>query len=865
MESPGLGTNPCHAARFAQRKRLARSLHSQAERPVQESELARDVRYSLDMLIDEPIAILGDLRLAIRSLRRSPGFALIAIITLGLGIGANTSAFSIPNEVLLRPPPYPDSDRLDRIYRAIPQNSRGSVSPADYLDLKSEMNGYGEIAAYAYSDMNLSEPGEPADTARGLRISANLFSTLGTEPQLGRSFRPDETVLGNHRVLIISHRFWQNRFGGDAHLIGRTVRVDGEAHEIVGVLPATLNDWRHLGPFDLFRPLGLTAKETTDRSATWVRLVGRRSSTLTRAQADGFIANFGRRLAADYPAVNAGTTWRTLPLNVAVAPDYGPGIFGMFIGLSGFVLLIACSNLANLLLARTIARARELAVRSALGASRARLLRPLFFESLLLALAGGIVAIYFATWTNDWLRHYMSASSFVGPDERLVFTLDWRMLGWAFGACLFTAVVFGVGPALFALRLDLNKTLKSGGRGTTGGRGHQRFRHALIVGQFALAMVLLAGAALFVRGIHEANNRHYGWQSDHLVTGTMHLPTAAYPGGKEITDFLRLARERLEALPGVASASISYSMPFGLAEPRKYLVAGRATPQPGHEPVGAINGISPHYFETVGIRVLDGRTFNEGDTLTSPKVFIVNQAMARGLFGGESPLGRRIAQAGGKTIEWGEIVGVVGDVQSIYPDRIPVPYQLYEPLAQEPGHSSEIAVRTAGTAPSTLVNSIRTTMAALAPDLPVRELQPAETTIAKANYQWQVVGSMLSFLAVLGLGLACLGIYGVITRTIAQRTGEFGIPLALGAQVRDITRLVLTSGAKLALIGSAIGLLGAFGISRLVAAFFPGMQTNSVLVLSSVTVLLIAIALIACYMPARYASRISPMEALRAE
>ena len=408
MESPGLGTNPCHAARFAQRKRLARSLHAQAERPVQESELARDVRYSLDMLIDEPIAILGDLRFAIRSLRRSPGFALIAIITLGLGIGANTSAFSIPNEVLLRPPPYPDSDRLDRIYRVIPQNSRGSVSPADYLDLKSEMNGYGEIAAYAYSDMNLSEPGEPADTARGLRISANLFSTLGTGPQLGRSFRPDETVLGNHRVLIISYRFWQNRFGGDGHIIGRTVRVDGEAHEIVGVLPATLNDWRHLGPFG-------------------------------------------------------------------------------------------------------------------------------------------------------------------------------------------------------------------------------------------------------------------------------------------------------------------------------------------------------------------------------------------------------------------------------------------------------------------------TTMAALAPDLPVRELQPAETTIAKANYQWQVVGSMLSFLAVLGLGLACLGIYGVITRTIAQRTGEFGIRLALGAQVRDITRLVLTSGAKLALIGSAIGLLGAFGISRLVAAFFPGMQTNSVLVLSSVTVLLIAIALIACYMPARYASRISPMEALRAE
>jgi putative ABC transport system permease protein len=808
------------------------------------------------------LAILPDLRFAIRSLARSPGFVLIAVITLGLGIGANTAAFSVINEVLLRPLPYPDSGQLDRIYRAIPQNSRGGVSPADYLDLKRQMGGYGEIAAYAFADMNLSEPGQPAEMAHGLRISDDLFSTLGIQPELGRSFRPDETLLGNHRVLMISQRFWQTRFAGDAHIIGRTVRVDGETHEIVGVLPDTLKDWRHLGPYDIFRPLGLTQKEMTDRSGTWVRLVGRRSRTLTGAQAEGFFANFGRRLAAEFPAVHAGSTWRTLPLDVAVAPDNGPGILGMLIGLSGFVLLIACSNLANLLLARTMARAREFAVRSALGASRARLLRPLFFESLLLALAGGVCAIYFATWTNDWLRNYGSTAF----DQGFVCAVDWRVLGWALSACLFTALAFGVAPALFALRLDLNKTLKSGGRGTTGDRGHQRFRHALIVGQFALAMVLLAGAALFVRGIHEANNRHYGWESDRLVTGTMQLPAATYPGGKEMTDFQRLVLERLQALPGVESASISYSMPFfGLPEPRKYLVADRETPQPGHEPVAAINGISPRYFETVGTRVLSGRTFNEADTLTSPKVVIINQAMARGLFAGESPLGRRIARAGGKTIEWGEIVGVVGDVQSIFPDRIPVPYQLYQPMAQEPRPFNEIAVRTAGAAPSTLVDSIRTTMAALDADLPVRELQPAETTIAKANYQWQVLGSMLSFLAVLGVGLASLGIYGVITRTMAQRTSEFGIRIALGAQVRDITRLVLTSGVTLALIGSALGLLGAFGISRLIAAFFPAMQTNSVSVLSGVTLLLVAVALIACYMPARTASRISPTEALRAE
>jgi predicted permease len=347
----------------------------------------------------------------------------------------------------------------------------------------------------------------------------------------------------------------------------------------------------------------------------------------------------------------------------------------------------------------------------------------------------------------------------------------------------------------------------------------------------------------------------------------MVLPTTSYTSEQEITDFQHLALERLEALPGVASASLSYAMPFfGLSEPRKYLVAGRELPEAGHEPTALINGVSPHYFETVGTRVRSGRTFNEGDTQASPKVFIINEAMASGLFGNESPIGRRLAAADGKTPAWGEIVGVVGDVQSIYPDRITVTaYQLYQPMAQESRHLNEIAVRTAGIAPASLVDSIRTTMMSLDQDLPVRKLQSAEAAIARANYQSGVLGSMLSWLAALGLGLACLGIYGVIARTVAQRTGEFGIRLALGAKAGDITRLVLTSGAKLSLVGSGLGLIGAFGISRLFAAAFPRMQTSSLPVLAGSTVLLIVLAQIAGYIPARRASRISPTEALRAE
>jgi len=423
-----------------------------------------------------------------------------------------------------------------------------------------------------------------------------------------------------------------------------------------------------------------------------------------------------------------------------------------------------------------------------------------------------------------------------------------------------------VAPAHFVHRLDLNSTLKSGSRGMTGDRGHRRFRSVLIVGQFALAMVLLAGAALFVRGFHEVNTRRHGWQSDHLVNGSLVLPTGAYPGDPQITEFQRRALERIEALPGVASASLSYSMPFfGLAEPRRYLVAGRETPKPGHEPSAAINGVSPHYFETVGTRLLSGRTFNAGDTLTSPRVFVINQAMASGLFGDESPIGRRLAQAGGETQEWEEVVGVVSDVDSVYANRRTGAYQLYQPMAQEPRPLNELAVRTTSANPAPVIAGIRTTMAALDADLPLRKLEPAVVTIARANYQDGVLGSILSALAVLGLGLAALGVYGVIARTVAQRTGEFGIRLALGAQARDITRLVLTSGAKLALIGSAVGLLGAVGVTRVLAAGFPGIRTSSVPVLIGATVLLMAVAQIAGYMPARRASRISPTEALRAE
>ena len=796
---------------------------------------------------------LKDFRLALRQLIRSPGFSLLAIVTLGLGIGANTSMFQLLNGVLLKPLPYVQSEQLDRIYRATEHNREGNFSPADFLDLQHAKDSYGDVAAYALVDASLSEPGHPAEMAWAARSTANLLSLLGTQPQLGRDFRSGEDTPGRDRVVILSQRTWRNRFGSDPDVIGRTIRIDGEPHEVIGVLPATFNDWRHLGGIDFFRPLAFTPEQSADRKSTNVRVVARRSPGHSRAETDGFIANFGARLAADFPEANAESTWRTVSLNKTVVDQNGPTIMMMLIGLSGFVLLIACSNLANLLLARTMARAREFAVRAALGASRLQLLRPLIAESLLLSLAGGACAIFVSIWFGKWLAVRSTGDN----GEQVVFALDWHVFGWAFVASLLTALAFGIAPALFALRLNLNDTLKSGGRGTTGGRGHQRFRQVLIIGQFALALILLAGAGLFIRGLNDLNDRRSGWESAQLVTGTMLLPSAKYPDAEKITAFHRLTLERLASLPGVASVSISSFTPFfNWPDTRKFFVEGRQRPEPGHEPAALVNCVSPQYFETFSTRVLSGRVFNERDTATSTKVFVISQATAKGLFGNEDPIGRRLAQAEGENLRWGEVVGVVSDVQSVLPDHNPVTNQIYQPMAQEPHPHNEIAVRTTGVAPSSLVESIRTTMAELDPDLPVRQLQAADITITRTNYELGVLRDLLTCFAILGLGLASLGIYGVIARTMAQRAGEFAIRLALGAQVGNIIRMVLASGVKLALFGATVGLVGAFGISRLLAASFPGMHTNATVIVVGVTLLLIVIALIACWIlrgaPARW-------------
>jgi predicted permease len=803
-----------------------------------------------------------DLRLGGRSLAQSPGFTGIAIVTLGLGIGANTSMFSLLNGIMLKPLPFAHLAQLERIYRATAQNQAGNISPADFLDLQRARDGYGDVAAYTPASVSLAEPGHPAEMAYAARATANFFPLLGVQPQLGRAFRPAEDTPGRDRVVVLSQRTWQNRFGGSPAVIGRTVRIDGEPHEIIGVLPASFNDWRYLGAVDFFRPLPFAAEFAADRKQTELRVLGRRDPARTPGEAASFIAGLGARLARDHPAANAETTWRSVDLQSVAGGPAGNLIPPLLIGLSAFVLLIACSNLANLLLARTMARSREFAVRAALGASRVQLLRPLIAEALLLAFAGGGVAIVVAAWFRDWA----AARSTGDNGEQVVFTVDWSVMTWAFGASLVTAVVFGLAPALFALRLNLNETLKSGGRGTTGGRGHQRFRQFLIIGQFALAMILLAGAGLFILGLNDLSDRRAGWTSAQVVTGTIALPAGTYGDDAKITAFHQLMLERLAARPGVAAVSLSAFTPaFIWPDIRKFVIDGQDRPPSGREPAAVVNRVSPGYLETFHTRLLSGRGFTERDSVDSTRVFIINQAAARGLFGNDNPLGRRLAQADGDNLHWGEIVGVVGDVQPIMPDANPVTFQIYQPMSQAPVRQCLVAVLAAKVAPATLVDDIRRTMTGLDADLPVSELQPADVTIHRANYQNRVLRDMLAAFGVLGLALASLGIYGVIARTVAQRTGEFAIRLALGASAPDVVRLVLGAGVKQALLGSGLGLLGAMGVVRVIIATYPSMPANSPLILTITTIVLVVVSLVACWLPAQRAGRVDAMTVLRAE
>ena len=802
----------------------------------------------------------SDFRLALRQLLKSPGFTTIAVLTLAFGIGLNTSMFSLMNLLVLQPLPFPDKDHLVRIYRTTPQSQTADHSATDFLDIGQGVHEFADLAAFRMWSFNLAPVGRPPVNLNSLRVSGNFFAILGIQPELGRVFTADEDRPGNH-VMIISHAAWLAQFGGDPAIIGRTVRIDGEGTTIVGVMPATFASVFLWGPGDAFRPLALTDTEKTSRDDASLRLVARFHGAASLDELNARLATLAARLAPQRPRADSSDGLHAVTLQSIVQNRNTLQGMLLLLGLAGFVLLIACANLANLQLARAVTRTREFAIRAALGANRRRLLGPLLVESLLLALVGGGFGILVAAWSNDWLSSRLSANGMVSFN----LVIDWRVLGFALLTSLVTGLVFGIAPAWMMARVNVNETLKSGARGSTGDRAQHRLRHALIVTQFALALVLLAGAGFFISGLDRILSQDTGWNTSNMVQGVLNLPQAKYSTPAQTYAFYSRLEERLGALPGVEHVTVAWTLPlFQFLASRPVVVEGRDAPPAGHEPTAAVNGVTPSFLDTLQIKLLAGRNFSAADNPSGPPVVLINDALAQALFPHENPIGRRIGSADAANRNWMEIVGVVSDVHFAVGFTPPAtPFLILRPLAQETWNYVTVALRSPSS--DNLVEPVRQVIAQLDPDLPVQLLGTVQHTITLFTSGTLMINTVLVVFAGLGLFLAALGLYGVIARLVVQRTPEIGVRIALGARPRDVGWLILGSGIRLTLLGTGFGLLGAWGLGRVIALISPAMGTHDFTPVILVTLLLLGVALLACWIPTRRAMRVDPMTALRTE
>ncbi len=803
---------------------------------------------------------MHSLRLAFRSLSRTPGFSAVALVTLALGIGLNISMFSLMNQLILRPLPFPERDHLVRIYRTTPQSQTADHYYPDFLDLAPEVSPFADLAAYRFWNYALAVEGRPAVNLNGFRVSANFFSTLGVQPTLGRFFNADEDRPANH-VIVLGYATWQAQFGGDPTVIGRTVTLDNESNTIIGVAPAAFASDSFLAPGDVFRPLALTDAERRDYGASETRLLARMHAGTTLEQFNARLQAVAAQLGPLRPKEHSKDGLHAVGLQ---ASTRGSGVVGaatMLLGLAGFVLLIACANLANLQLARAISRSHEQVIRVALGASRSQLLRQPFAESMLVAVGGGLLGVLIAVWTNAWLATRLSAGGFV----HLTLTLDWSVLAFALVLSLLTGVVFGVAPAGLIARMRVNETLKVGTRGSTGDRVQHRIRHSLIVLQFAIALVLLAGAGLVVSGVDKLLSIDPGWNPRGLAECILTLPQAKYSTPPQTYSFYTRLEERLSALPGAQQVTVAWTLPlFGYLTNRAIIAQGQEAPPPGHEPTAAVNGVEPSYLDTLQVKLIAGRNFNAADSFTSAPVAIINASLARVLFPDGNALGRHLNVSDTKKPAWAEVVGVMPDLKMALAGLVgPTPFQVLRPLAQEPWNYVTVTVRS--DRPELLIDSMGRTIAALDPNLAVQQLETVDHAITLATGSLSLVKTVLICFAGLGLFLAALGLYGVIARLVLQRTPEIGIRMALGAQGRDVIWLVLGSGLRLISYGAAIGIVGSLGLYFILSRWSQAPSVNVPAVFAIITSILLLVGLLACWLPARRATKVDPMVALRAE
>ena len=799
-----------------------------------------------------------DVRYGLRRLGKTPGFTAVAVLTLALGIGVNTSMFSVIDATLLGGLPYPEQERLVRVFRTSPQSQSWPHSVPNVLDYEEKNGVFEKMAAFSWASFNVAEPGQPPDRIAGIVASADFFPLLGIPPALGRVFTPEEDKPGSSDVVVLSHGLWTRRFAADPHAVGRTVRMDGRPTTIIGVMPANADYPFVWGRVDAWRPLVLTDEQRRDRNNNWLNAVSRLKPGVTLSKAQAEMSLLAEQVKKANSVKDNPDGIRLVPLLVAGMDESGRRVSWMCLCLAGFVLLIASANIANLQLARVARSTREYAVRSALGAGRWQILRQALTESLLVGAIGGAVGLVVAWWCNDLLGR----SIVIGAQSGVEIPINWTVLGYATLISVGSGLVSGLLPSWMATRADVNHALKQNSRGTAD-RSQHRLRSALIIGQMAMALVLLAGSALFVSGLRRFMHRDPGWNMGGLIAGDITLPDESYGDAAKQRAFQTRLEDTLRTESGIDDVAIATSLPiWSYGSSTNLRAEDQPPPPPGQVPLFYYTCVSSGFFRTLGIPVVAGATFSRDIRADGPRVAVINESAARRFWPNESAIGKRLGD-GGTT--WHEVIGVVSDVS--FPSSLGVPdtpFQIYIPLEQQPSSWLVVAVRTSQ-APEPLAAALRHAVAAIDPDLPISDIATPAEFVRRALSSFDLAGRVLSAFGLLGLLLAALGIYGVITYLVVQRTSEFGIRIAMGAQVRDILWLVFAKGLTLTVAGTILGVAGALGLARLLAAAVPSLESDSGLAVLAVSLVLTAVALLACWVPARRATRVDPLVALRYE
>jgi len=797
-----------------------------------------------------------DLRFGLRMLLKHKGFTTIAILTLSLGIGANTAIFSIVNAVLLRPLSFAEPERLVWIGAGSGADKEQGVTPADFLDYREQSRSFAQLAA-SVSDgiaVNLSGGGEPERLKGGL-VTANYLDVFGVKPSLGRTFVAEEGLEGGELVAVLSHALWQRRFGGDPAIINQKIMLSNRKFTVIGVMPP---QFQYPPGVEIWQPFSFPASPQNafrSRELHFLRPVARLKPGVNRAQAQAEVETIARKLQALYPKTNANQSLFLMPLQERLVGNIRLTLLTM-LGAVGCVLLIACANVANLLLARASARGREIAVRSALGASRGRVTRQLLTESLALALLGASGGMLLAKWGVKLLVA-LSADYLPRADE---VHINAPVFGFTLAVALLTGLLFGLAPALQSARLDLTEALKEGGRGAGGGaRGH-RTLNLLVVGEVAMAMMLLIGAGLLINSFVRLQQVNPGFDEKNLLTARIDVPNPyAQPEKKQ--QFFEQLQQRVAALPGVEAVGLITELPLTeQSADFKFKIEGRPEPTPGQDPHADIRSINHDYFRAMRIPLLKGRHFTEADVRDRAKVVLISDELARLYFAGEDPLGRRLLLSWMNKLSY-EVIGIVGDIrhrgldsglrQTIYFPSLHLGY-------------ANLVIRTTND-PVSLAAAVRREVAAIDPNQPVANIKTMERWVSESVAQPRFRTLLLGLFSGAALLLAMVGIYGVMSYAVSQRTREIGIRLALGAQTGTVLKLALGQGMKLAGLGMALGLLASLALTRLMKNLLFGVSATDPLTFAVIALLLMAVALLACYLPARKATKIDPLSALRSE